>query len=269
MTARTRIHFRRQLGRPPSRTRRAAGWSLLALTLLTAGAFADEPLPVDDERPRSRVPEAKPPEPQAGEAEQQVIRSLNPDDPAALAIARLERAIEKMRDAGRRIQDDEIGKSTQAVQDEVVRDLEKLLELLRLQQQARQSGAPGQPDAKQSPDRKKNRSPGKAGAQAEPRNSESPGPSPASRDRSANRENEKARESEELRQQAKLPSAEESRRQQIAKDVWGHLPPQIRDALQNSFSEKYLPKYDELVKRYYEALAEKDRQRSPAGRQGF
>jgi aspartate aminotransferase-like enzyme len=43
----------------------------------------------------------------------------------------------------------------------------------------------------------------------------------------------------------------------LIKDVWGHLPPHVREAMLNSMSEKYLPKYEELVKKYYEALAQK------------
>ena len=45
---------------------------------------------------------------------------------------------------------------------------------------------------------------------------------------------------------------------QAVKDV-GHLPPHIREAMLNSVSEKYLPKYEDLVKKYYEDLAEKSR----------
>jgi hypothetical protein len=35
--------------------------------------------------------------------------------------------------------------------------------------------------------------------------------------------------------------------------------------MQNAFSENYLPKYEDLVKKYYEALAEKNRKRQARG----
>jgi hypothetical protein len=72
----------------------------------------------------------------------------------------------------------------------------------------------------------------------------------------------KSPDSEERADQARKAAAEQARRQELIKDVWGHLPPHLREAMQNSFSEKYLPKYDELVKKYYESLAEKNRNRS-------
>ena len=50
-------------------------------------------------------------------------------------------------------------------------------------------------------------------------------------------------------------------KQRLAKDVWGHLPPQLRQELLNVYSEKYLPKYEDMVRRYYEALADESRTR--------
>lgn len=41
----------------------------------------------------------------------------------------------------------------------------------------------------------------------------------------------------------------------LATSVWGHYPPRTRDRMRGAFSERFLPAYDELVRRYYEALA--------------
>ena len=57
-------------------------------------------------------------------------------------------------------------------------------------------------------------------------------------------------------------AAEEALRQKLVKDVWGHLPPSLREQLLNVYSERYLPKYDEMVRKYYEALAEQNSRRS-------
>ncbi len=46
-------------------------------------------------------------------------------------------------------------------------------------------------------------------------------------------------------------------------EVWGHLPPSVRDKLLNLGSDKYLPKYEDLARRYFEALAEPDRKKTP------
>ncbi|MEX1233074.1 MAG: hypothetical protein WEB58_22685 [Planctomycetaceae bacterium] len=48
--------------------------------------------------------------------------------------------------------------------------------------------------------------------------------------------------------------------QKLAKDVWGHLPASVREQMLNLFSEKYLPRYEDLIRRYYEALAEEEMQ---------
>jgi hypothetical protein len=43
---------------------------------------------------------------------------------------------------------------------------------------------------------------------------------------------------------------------------WGHLPDKLREQLQSSLSEQFLPKYERLIEDYYRALAE-DRNQSP------
>jgi len=41
---------------------------------------------------------------------------------------------------------------------------------------------------------------------------------------------------------------------------WGHLPDRDREAVIQSLHDRFLRKYDELIRRYYEALAETDRE---------
>jgi hypothetical protein len=43
---------------------------------------------------------------------------------------------------------------------------------------------------------------------------------------------------------------------------WGHLPDKLREQLQSSLSEQFLPKYERLIEDYYRALAE-DRNQAP------
>lgn len=38
--------------------------------------------------------------------------------------------------------------------------------------------------------------------------------------------------------------------------VWGHLPPREQEALFRSLSDKFLPEYEGMIRKYYEALAE-------------
>ena len=54
------------------------------------------------------------------------------------------------------------------------------------------------------------------------------------------------------------------RQRQILKEIWGHLPPALREKMLNVYSEKYLPRYEDVVRDYFEALAEQGR--SPTDR---
>jgi len=45
----------------------------------------------------------------------------------------------------------------------------------------------------------------------------------------------------------------------IAKEVWGHLPEKARQEVSQYYREQYLPRYNDLLKQYYTALAERER----------
>jgi hypothetical protein len=38
--------------------------------------------------------------------------------------------------------------------------------------------------------------------------------------------------------------------------IWGNLPDKLRDEMQASISEQFLPKYERLIEEYYKRLAE-------------
>jgi hypothetical protein len=64
-----------------------------------------------------------------------------------------------------------------------------------------------------------------------------------------------AAESTELPGEGELSEGEIQHRRKLATSVWGHLPPRLRDKMAGAFSERFLPQYDDLVRRYYESLA--------------
>jgi hypothetical protein len=43
---------------------------------------------------------------------------------------------------------------------------------------------------------------------------------------------------------------------ELVRRMWGHLPPKVRDEMQTSLSENFLPKYERLIEEYYKRLAE-------------
>ncbi|MFN0053070.1 MAG: hypothetical protein ACKV0T_12865 [Planctomycetales bacterium] len=235
-------------------------WTLLAGLFLAGAASADEPLPdVDDPQPAAAAPEKKPPSSLDGK----VLRRLEPSSGELQSeIERMERAIAGMRRASERIEASDTTEATLELQQQVIDDLEKLLTLLKQQQKNRQQNPQSQDPNSQPQQRPQRMTP----QQLDPRNSGKPSPSDADGSQSKpGRDQEKSGNSQERTDAARRREAEEARQQQIYKDVWGHLPPHLRAAMQTAFSEKYLPKYDDLVKRYYEALAEKNRRRSPTG----
>ena len=48
----------------------------------------------------------------------------------------------------------------------------------------------------------------------------------------------------------------------VTKDVWGHLPPKLRQQMTEYYKEDVMPKYSELLRLYYSSLAEKNAERS-------
>jgi|SRR5579863_2963293 len=174
-------------------------------------------------------------------------------------IDRLERAIEGMRTAQKRISSADTSGETQKIQDQVVNDLQDILAMLKKQQSRRRGQSQNQKrdqDQQQSERQKMQKD------QTDPQNSGSKKNQEKSGDPRDSRRNEgKSADSQELTDAARVVE-EKARRAQMVKDVWGHLPPHVREAMLNSVSEKYLPKYEELVKKYYETLAEQNRKKS-------
>jgi hypothetical protein len=153
----------------------------------------------------------------------------------------LEEAIRGMREAQKRIDGKDAGVKTRALQQDVVKNLEQLIEAIKQQTQSRSSSGkspkPENGDPKRQASNPPESNPGKNGTTRKDKSSES---------------TEKPRDAEN-RQVAPLTS------KRMGQDVWGHLPPALRQKLLNVYQDKYLPKYDDLVRRYFESLADEGR----------
>jgi hypothetical protein len=226
------------------------------LTILVIGFCSSDPLAaapkpaVDDDVPVAEGPAdepAKSKEESAPGEDDELLRAIEAQKAAEEEVDRLERAIEGMRSAQKRIGASDTSSQTQKIQERVVQDLEGLLALLK-KQQSRQSSS--QQNSNQKQDDQKNQRQKMEKGRNDPQNSKSQG------DR---RNDDKSADSQERTDAARAKAAEDARRAQMLKDVWGHLPPHVREAIRNALRDNYLPKYDDLVKKYYEALAEKNR----------
>jgi hypothetical protein len=48
---------------------------------------------------------------------------------------------------------------------------------------------------------------------------------------------------------------------EMYKDVWGHLPDKMRQEMDSYFKEKFMPKYNDLLKQYYSNIAEQNKKK--------
>lgn len=175
----------------------------------------------------------------------------------------LQRVLGGMKVSAERMKVTDPSDQTRAMQKQVIKDLDELIQHLEEQSANNQSPPPDQsPSQDQQP---MDQEPmGKQQPQAQPQNSTPPG-KPQPQQQRPSQEEGKSRESTERKDSPPPPSANRSLsgQQLYEKEVWGHLPPSVRRELMNVYSEKYIPQYEDLVRRYYESLAEGNRRKKP------
>jgi len=157
----------------------------------------------------------------------------------------VEPIIEEMKRAGKLIENHQTGKETQKLQQQVVQNLEALIR--QIESAPKTSMQQQNPNEKQQPDHKKKSQQQKseAGQKNVPQPSQGP-----------------ARQSSERKEEGQATVGRLDSRNAYIKDAWGHLPPAMRQQLLNIYTEKFLPQYENQVRRYYEALAEQ-KKRAP------
>lgn len=168
----------------------------------------------------------------------------------------IETAVAGMRSATEHLKESRTGEETREIQEQVIRDLQKLIDLAeQSQNQKPNSPPPSQPPPQDQQDQSDNNS----DQSQSPDNANQP-PSPQNGETGTEQQpqaNERSRESsEDANQTANGGGTAPPDRQHLMRDVWGHLPPAVRKKLLNMSGDKYLPKYEDLRKRYFELLAE-------------
>lgn len=183
----------------------------------------------------------------------------------------LDAIVERMRTVQQRLQKTETDQQTRQLQTRIVKDLDDLIEKLKNQKPPPPSPNQGQPPPSPQSDSQPESQP-RGGSQPRPQNSQKQRSGEESQKRQEQQKQQQKQQEAAAEQQSKGKSRdsdnqlrqgrsveEEAARQRMAKDVWGHLPASLRQELLNVYSEKFLPKYDEMVRKYYEALAEQNR----------
>ncbi len=199
------------------------------LDSLDSALLKDLEVPARPQAPAAKPPVAAPDQPlpeQEGAGE-------DLGQPSADPLATIG---QRMRSAERLISRQEISQKTQQLQEQVIAELERLIEETKKQCQ---------------------------GGQGSPKAASKPGAKPGGKGRAGSGDNaaanRPAKESAE-RTDGKAPGSEQlARFEQMLKQVWGHLPPKIRDQMQSGSIEEFLPKYERLIEEYYSRLAEEGR----------
>jgi hypothetical protein len=150
--------------------------------------------------------------------------------PAADPLVSLSR---RMRTVEQRISQQDTAEATQRLQLQIVTDLEQLIEQAKKQCSGGSSKKGGAPK---------------------------PGGKPGSSKKGGTGDNattsKSAKDSVETPERTGSTEAELEAMKALIKDVWGHLPPKLREQLQSPAAEQFLPKYEQVIEAYYRRLAE-------------
>jgi hypothetical protein len=176
------------------------------------------------------------------------------NESASALDERAERIVKQMQSAHEKLSQRDTGARTQELQNAVVAALD---ELLKTPPQKSPSpnpmGGSGQSGS----------SGGKSGQRQE-QSSKSPDQSPQS---ATERASQRTSSADQRNRQTPADSVERTgperaaeiaaaRRRRLEVDVWGHLPEQLREQLLNTYGEKMVPQYEQMVRKFYEALSE-------------
>lgn len=226
---------------------------ILAGTLCRFGHFSRFDLRAEEENPSPPTAQETDPSTSEEKAEPEAEKTPEPIDP----VKSLQRILGGMKLSAELIRKAEAAVATKTTQPQVVKDLDELIEFLESQSG---SSPPPPPDASQQPMDREEPMPGQQ-PQPNPQNSGEPD---RKNDPSKSPEEARSQESTERKQPPPVPGERKSLsgQQLYEKEVWGHLPPALRRELMNVYSEKYIPQYEDLVRRYYESLAEGNRRRN-------
>lgn len=173
-------------------------------------------------------------------------------DSAIQTGKRIAETIESMREVSQRVRQKQTGSETQRMQQDILTNLDSLIQAAKEQQQnqQQQNQKQRQRQQQQNQQQQKQRSPSQ---QQQQQPGQSPGKQPNGRRK------DDGRESTTQTGEKAAVAARLAQRKMILKQVWGHLPERLRDRVLNMSDDRYLPKYETLIRRYFEALAKKRR----------
>jgi hypothetical protein len=154
------------------------------------------------------------------------------DDNPVLGIAR------RMMDVQTRIADADGGEKVQDEQKRIVADLDKLIEQAK-KSCGKCSGSCSKPG--QASSRSSNPSAKKSGSK--------PGTKPSTKP---------AQQSSQRPAEKKTVKPDPEEMKNLIKDLWGELPPNVREQMMQNPTEQFVPQYESMIEEYYRRLSEEN-----------
>lgn len=151
----------------------------------------------------------------------------------------------QMRQVESRIRDSQSDEATQEMQQEIIRELARLIEQVKKQQQQQQQSSSS--SQQQTAERQQIQQPqnGQSGQQQQ----------------QAGQQNQAARDSSQQLSQQQTERPDPAQLEALVKNVWGELPERLRQQMMQSSMEEFLPKYELLIEQYYRTLSERQQER--------
>jgi hypothetical protein len=205
-----------------------------------------------------------------------------PEEPEVDEEEVLNRALKNSRTAEERLANKEADERTRQVQRDVLKDLDSLIDLAKQAQQNQdQQGEQQQANGEQQQDKQQGGKPqqqkgamggkkgrGKQVAQARGRRDRR-----QARGGQQRQQGEQGGDQQTAQQQGQgggksntggrggMSSQEENHLADVYKDVWGHMPEGLRNAMNAYSREEFMAKYKDQLKQYYATIAEKGRRK--------
>ena len=251
----------------------------IALMLCLVVSFdlsAEDAVSSSDEKPAaSSAPEAdakKTPEPKEKSLLEKLGDELmkevddtpgNDPDKQKEDVDKMDRAVKGMRSAGEKLDEGQTADETQKIQKQVIKDLEDIINQLENPPPNQGEGGAGGGGGGGASGRSGRGGGGSSLRRMRPQGSSGKGKSsgqaqqkPAdAQEQSGGTSSENGVDSSKMSQADRKAAEEAARKQKLEMDVWGHLPQHVREELLNTYGERMLPKYEHLVKQFYEALS--------------
>lgn len=196
----------------------------------------------DADKPGKPAPAARPKT--ADPLDEELLKGLGETSPETdnpfVRITRQMREVEEL------IRQAKSGAATQDRQQEIVKQLEKLIEELEQRQQQSSSSSSSQQQQRQQ----------QTAGRDKVQQPDQPGSPRAGQPQQGQDSSQPAKDSADRQGKPETRKPDMAQMRDLLKDIWGELPPRLRQQMMQSAVEKFLPKYELQIEEYFKTLSE-------------